>query len=203
MHHKKCILKVVSLRTNIYFDKKKNAYYNKKGIELMTADAIKNYYTVDDDPPFQHSKFKNKESVTVSAFNNECKMQQTAAEHDIAPKIFAFGVHNTKNISYGLIIMEKMDCTLKELLRCVYNIVPTEIHNPNPLITNAIIKLHEIGLYHGDISFANIGINVHHSTLVIKSCKLLDFYFAGNLTSENREKKTKQDLHKLIMQLSI
>lgn len=183
---KKCVIKMMTLINGIHYDKDSNKYYTGKGTILTN---YLDFYKKLNFKPFVHIHFLNKRAINIEKFSHEVSQQTKLAQHNLAPKIYSYGItHKVDGFKYCFIIMEKWETNVKDLLIC---------RGENPrlktmeteLINKHIDKLHKHDFYHGDLKPNNIGVNLLNGE--IKECIIFDCYTVrdiSNLTIEEKEK---------------
>ena len=181
---KKCIVKMLCLRTGAHYNKKNKAHYGSNGVKIPYETALIKYFLSDEKPPYLHSKFINRESVTVEDFCKEVSTQLEMVKLGLAPIIYDYGVtHTRRGIQYGIIVMEQMDITYKDYINTHPNL--DESKNID-LITDTIKELHSHGWYHGDLQFSNVGLKMSKSSGRITDCKLIDWFFCNKITKKSQ-----------------
>ena len=173
--HRNCIIKVQSLKTLAYYDKDEDTYYDHFHEKIDKSKALAIYYN-------SHivDRLHNRKSITGDEFLHEVNIQTLMAKHHLAPKIYHSSSFICGNIELCMIIMKKMDTTLKSFISLTKDkgIIP----NPKEKreVIKTITKIHQLGYKHGDLQANNIGININPSGQ-IKKCRILDWYFAQYL----------------------
>lgn len=192
----KCIIKILSIQNMNYYLRSGDKYVIN-GIEskLPKEVIINKYYNRKNDnlPYYLHSHFKNKHSIHYDNFKSEVDTMLEISKLNITPNIFKYGITDIINgFQYGIIVMEKMDISLKNYLNIYKNIKPKYVND----IKNTIKILHDNNWYHGDLQFSNICLNIIDSIVV--ECKLIDFYHTTKMNEDNKNNLKKQDLRKII-----
>ena len=84
----------------------------------------------------------------------------------IAPEVYSYGIHQSSDIHYGFIVMEKVDCSLKDIY-----LVRELHHSESKIIDDLIHELHEkYEIIHGDLKPSNIGVFLDKNGKVISGC---------------------------------
>ncbi|AYV76393.1 MAG: protein kinase [Terrestrivirus sp.] len=158
-----CIIKIVSISQN---DKRVNASDEFTLIDDNYHEENTNY----------NDFFMDKKQMDYDTFMVEAKGLTGLSKVKMGPDFFGYytqgftgtGDDNTKSL-YGFLIMEKIDCSVKQIL-----IERSTNHEENKFIDNAIRKLHnEYGIVHGDLKPSNIGIILNNNGTV-KKCVFFD-----------------------------
>jgi hypothetical protein len=164
-----CIIKMIMLTTGVHFDKNKQEYYDGLGHQLTKMETSI-FFDHDDHDPFHHSQFSHRRSMTKEAFFDELCELQFLSQLEIAPKVYGYGICDRSfDIHYAFIVMEKLDCSLKDIL-----LVRQLEHSESKIVQAAIEKLHiDHGLTHGDLKPSNIGLFLDQNQK-IKNCLFFD-----------------------------
>jgi hypothetical protein len=152
---KTCVVKMIMLKSGLYYDK-----FTNENAE---------FYKRDERYPFAHTKFLNHKAMAEEQFTQEIKELEYLSKNKIGPKFFGSFSINRFGLHYGFIVMEKIDCSIKEVLVKRY-LTDEEIS----LIGDTISLLHNIhNKVHGDLKPSNIGAFVDENG-IIKKCVFLD-----------------------------
>lgn len=161
---KNCALKIVILDTGIHKRKDKNYYNNNKRLNKSTAVKYFTGGTI----PFEHKRYKNMKTLKYNKFLNEVDKFQILSNLNLSPQIYSSGIIKNYDIHYGYILMEKADCTLKDIIH------KRDIKNYEfKIINENINKLHSLRYIHGDFKPSNIGVYLNTNQEIYK-CQLLD-----------------------------
>lgn len=160
-----CVVKMIMLTTGIHFDKTERVYRRPDGKKLDETTADK-YFNHNDAKPFLHVDFRHRRSMTPEAFTKEVDDLIGLDKLGIAPKVYGYGINRSHEIHYGFIVMEKIDCSLKDIY------LQRELtHSEDKLIRKLIDRLHDqFGIIHGDLKPSNIGVYLDKSGNIIDGC---------------------------------
>jgi len=163
--HHDCVIKMIMLTTGIHYDKNVNEYRTARNQSMTEAIADK-YFNHNDIKPFFHLDFRHRRSMTPQAFFKELDDLVNLSNFGIAPKVYGYGINQAHEIHYAFIVMEKVDCSLKDIyLRRDLN--PVE----GTIISKLIDQMHEkYGIIHGDLKPSNIGVYLNSSRQIINAC---------------------------------
>ena len=163
-----CIVKVVVLNTGVHYDKRTGKYYDgERRISRRTAGKV---FAGDFKAPYLHSRYREKKAMDVETFNRETEMMKTAGKLRLAPKLLDYwGDRTTYRIHYGVIVMERLSMTVKDIL-LERDLGSDELDT----IQLKIRKLHERGIRHGDLKPSNIAVNCD-SKGVIRKVRIIDW----------------------------
>lgn len=138
---KSCIVKMVKLDSGI-------------------TDSDNDIFSQCDNEPYNHTMFKNKKAMSIDYFNNEVKQLENLANLNMAPKLYKSWVCNKYDVHYGFIVMEKYDCSLKDII-IKRNLTLNERDSVNKMIN----KLHNMEYIHGDLKPSNMGVKLSHKSI--------------------------------------
>jgi tRNA A-37 threonylcarbamoyl transferase component Bud32 len=146
-----CVVKIVLIDTGIHYDRQYNSYLDND-IDISSRKAMT--YFFDDKKPYLQSKYIRRKSMSMRKFNHEVNMIRKMSIKRLAPKLLGSWVNNTSyKIHYGIIIMEQMTCTLKDI------ILRRDLEkNERNRVLIKINTLHNYGVTHGDLKPSNVGI---------------------------------------------
>jgi len=163
--HHDCVIKMIMLSTGIHYDKNAKEYHTPNGQPMTEAIADK-YFNHNDEKPFFHIDFRHRRTMTPEEFFKELDECVYLANIGIAPKIYGYGIHRTYEIHYGFIVMEKVDCSLKDLY-LKRELDPHECK----IIKDLIEQMHEKHeIIHGDLKPSNVGVYLDKNGLVVDAC---------------------------------
>lgn len=165
--NERCVIKVVVLNTGIHYDKRKGKYYEGEN-RISERSALK-AFEHDDHAPFLHTRYKKKKAMDIDVFNHEVKMIREVGNLRLAPKLLDYWINNTSRIHYGIIVMERLDMTVKDIL-LHRDLTSSELDH----IKRKISKLHRHGIKHGDLKPSNIGVKCDNSG-TIRKVKIIDW----------------------------
>lgn len=172
-----CVIKVVVLDTGIHYNKHDGKYYDGKN-HISERKALR-AFDHDADVPYLHTRYVKKKAMDVDVFNHEVKMIKAVAKLELAPKLLNYWTNKkTSRIHYGIIVMQKLDMTVKDVL-LRRNLTSPELDYIKLKINN----LHEHGIKHGDLKPSNIGVNCDDSGK-IRRVRIID-WAKGEYTNNN------------------
>jgi RIO-like serine/threonine protein kinase len=156
---------MIMLTTGIHFDKTTQEYRRPDGVK-MTNSAAERFFNHNDEKPFLHTDFRHRRSMTPEAFSKEIDELVGLGTLGIAPKVYGYGVNRFHQIHYGFIVMERVDCSLKDIY------LKRGLHHEEDLILQQLIDcLHnKHGLIHGDLKPSNIGVYLDTNGRIINAC---------------------------------
>jgi len=162
---KNCVVKMIMITTGIHYDKTEQEYRTPNEEKIGEKIAEK-YFGHNDSKPFLHMDFRHRRSMTPEAFFKEIDELVSLGKFGIAPKVYGYGINRSHEIHYGFIVMEKIDCSLKDIY------LKRELHHDeDQIIKNLINRLHnEYGIIHGDLKPSNIGVYLGPNGHVINAC---------------------------------
>ena len=146
---------MVMLRTGLYYDSSNNKYIDGSKNNELDPIVAKKFFN-DDEIPFLHSKFKDHKAMNIESFNHEVKQLSHLSNNDLAPRVHGHCVVNKNGIHYGFIVMEKIDCSVKQIIlnrdltndedNIIKNLIH-ELHNNHSIVKMVILKPSNIGVY--------------------------------------------------------
>lgn len=164
--HKPCVIKMLMLKTGLYYDKDNNVYIDSKG-KVESSIAKKSF--IDEEAPFLNSEFKNHKALDIESFNNEVKSLSYLTQYGLSPELYQYSIINRNGIDYGFIVMERADCSIKDIL-----LKRSLNDDEKDLIKETIYKLHyDHNLIHGDLKPSNIGVFLDDNGYIVK-CIFID-----------------------------
>lgn len=159
------------LTTGIHYDKI-NQQYRSADQKIMTESQAEHYFDHNEAIPFNHIDFRHRHSMSLEAFFKEVDDQIRLKQLDMAPKIYGYGLNREHEIHYGFIVMEKIDCSLKDV--CLKRKQSSLSHllncHENRVIIQLIDDLHHQGMIHGDLKPSNIGITFDPNGQIKRAC---------------------------------
>lgn len=160
-----CAIKMIMLTSGIHYDKNIGEYMTSSG-DMLPEDQINRYFDHNDPIPFMNIDFRHRRSMTPEAFLSEIDDLIGLSKLGIAPIVYGYGINLSHDIHYGFIIMEKVDCSLKDIYLS-RNLSKKE----NKLVIQAIEQLHdEHGIIHGDLKPSNIGVYLDTNRKIQRVC---------------------------------
>jgi serine/threonine protein kinase len=139
-----------------------------KMVVLESGETDKKYFQNNNRPPFLHTEFLEKKSISNTKFLYEVDAYIFLAQLGLAPEVYISGIITKFPIHYGYIISERLNCSVKDIL------LKRELKGREKRkIRHLIEKLHKIGVVHGDMKPSNIGVYLKDGC--IKKCYFLDF----------------------------
>ena len=145
----------------------------------------------DDNIPYLHREFKNRKQMTREKFNYEVAQLKLLSEMRLAPVLFdAWICEKLFSIKYGFIVMERMDCSVKDIL-LKRNLKREEQNLIDDLID---IAHHKYKVFHGDMKPSNIGVYLD-SRGYIRECIFLDCAKVRNLKKYDKNVARRMVIH--------
>jgi serine/threonine protein kinase len=160
-----CVIKMIMLTTGFHYDKTSKEYRTPHGRKINETIA-EQYFNHNDKRPFYHMDFRHRRSMTPPAFFKELEELINLGKLGIAPEVYSYGINQSFDIHYAFIVMEKIDCSLKDiyLTRDLH-------HDERTIIKNLIDTLHDHHeIIHGDLKPSNIGVFLDRDKRVINGC---------------------------------
>lgn len=181
-----CVVKMIMLTTGIHYDKDLKEYQTPQKTRICEAFADK-YFNHNDAKPFYHTDFRHRRSMTPEAYFKEVDDLINLSRLGIAPKVYGFGINHSYPIHYGFIVMDKVDCSLKDIY-----LTRDLTDNESTIIKEIIDRLHnKHGFIHGDLKPSNIGVYLDKQGKVINAC----FFDCQKI--KHREQCTPEEFKKL------
>lgn len=148
-------------------------YENKRCVvKMIVIDSGKTkgkYFKENDKAPFLHKEFRDKKSLSPHEFKHEVDAYLKFDKLGIGPKIYDYGIHKEYDIHYGIVVMERLDCSIKQIL------MERELnHKEHEIVDKLIDKMHnKHEIVHGDMKPSNIGVYLNEKG-EIKECYFFD-----------------------------
>jgi hypothetical protein len=165
-----CVIKIIVMNTGIHYDKDKNIYCDGNK-NIVPHNTLMTYFgktrrTYSDQ--LNHHVFKHKRPMSKSTFEHEVTSLSKLADLNIAPKVYGYGYSNTQTcpIHYGIIVMEKADCSLKDIY--LKRNLKTDEDSIIETLIDTLHKTHK--MTHGDMKPSNIGVYLDETGEIIKCC---------------------------------
>jgi hypothetical protein len=160
-----CVIKMIMLTTGYHFDKDKGVYHSPHD-RVIGEDEANTYFGHNNDKPFWHLDFRHRRSMTPEAFLYELDAMVRLGELKMAPHIYGYGIDRSHAIHYGFIVMERVDCSLKDIY------LKRELHShERHIVCDLIDTLHfKHGILHGDLKPSNMGVYLDSDGLIKKGC---------------------------------
>ncbi len=174
-----CVIKMVALTSGIHYDKEEKKYINHLGQHIAKKKNPPELFQKDHIIPYLHTEFQQRKAMTRPNFIQEVTQLIRMNQFKIAPKVFGYGICDQLfAIHYGFIVMEKMDCSVKDiLLKRDLN------HQEFNIIKQTIDTMHKThGMVHRDMKPSNIGVNLC-GLGQIKKCLIFDCQKVANKTN--------------------
>lgn len=168
---KKVAIKMVQLKTGIYWDKE-NSICAKGESGKKISNKYKKIFKSDDGIPFAHFEFMDHRPVSINRFENEAEsLYKYGNKYKIAPKYYGQTIKEMDNgIHYGFLVMELMDCSMKDII-----VKRDFTENEEKIIKKLINKMHrKYECVHRDLKPSNI-CGLLDSNGEVYKVKLIDF----------------------------
>lgn len=150
---------------------------------------LKKYFEKNDTNPFRHKDFRHRRAMTKQAFLKEVTELTHLGCLGMAPTVYGYCFSNQSNpIHYGFIVMEKVDCSVKDVL------LKRSLEQSEEKIINQLINyLHnQYGSVHGDLKPNNIGVYLNKNRVIERAC----FFDCQKI--KHKEKYSPLEFQKLI-----
>lgn len=167
-----CVIKMIMLTTGIHYDKNEDKYKMGSGRTWSNAGRadMPPAFQVNSNEPFLHTEFCHRRSMTPHAFQHEVDTLNRLGLEGLAPRVYGYGVCDKYYaIHYGFIIMERLDCSVKDIL-----IKRALTDAENKLVKKTINSLHEEHkMVHRDMKPSNLGAYLDTNGM-IRRCYVFD-----------------------------
>lgn len=188
-YDKTCAIKVVMLKNGLYYDQKNDVYIDgHNNHEINRSAAIR--YFVNEEIPFLHNQYIERKGTKIESFNNEIKQLLYLNKYNLSPELYGYCIIKKGPFYYGFIVMDKVDCSLKQIIlrRSLTN-------NEENIVKNLIYNLNSRLITHGDLKPSNIGVYLNKYSY-IKRCVFLDLSSVKQYNKKNKsfKKRVKHDL---------
>lgn len=107
--------------------------------------------------------------MSLEAFFKEVDDQIRLRQLGLAPKVYGYGLNREHEIHYGFIVMEKIDCSLKDVCLKRKQTPLLSCHEKR-VITQLIDDLHQHEMIHGDLKPSNIGVTFGSNDQIKSAC---------------------------------
>lgn len=165
-----CAVKMVMLTSGYHHDKSKG-YRTGDGEKIPGGKkSTPQIFEQNGCVPFLHREFRGRQSMTREAFMCEAKELINLSQLKLAPRVYGYGICDKLfPIHYGFIVMEKMDCSLKDIF------LQRSIDSDEFAIVKEAVDTmhHKHQIVHKDMKPSNMGINVDSQGRV-KKCLMFD-----------------------------
>lgn len=158
---KKCVMKVVILNTGIHYNKLDDSYYDGK--KKISHEKAMRHIDNDGPVPFLYHKYKKRKAMSESDFHHEVNMMKKVSKLHLAPKVYGSWIENKGELSFGIIVMEKLECTVKDII--LRRVIRRKELN---LVISKINLLHQYKIKHGDLKPSNIGVKLDRDGFISK-----------------------------------
>lgn len=164
-----CAVKIVTLKTGIYYDKKSKIYMDGNTNQRIDQSIAKEKLREIGHPFIDNDDFENHKAMELSSFNNEMNGLIHLNQYKLTPKYYGYCIINMNGVNFGLIFMQKVEATIKDIL-LKRKLTSKEEY----IIEKTINKFHyKYGMIHNDLKPANIGVFMD-SKFLIKQCVFID-----------------------------
>ena len=160
---KSCIVKMVKLESGV-------------------TDSEDDIFSQCDNEPYNHTMFKHKKAMSLDYFNHEVEQLENLANLKMAPELYKSWICNKHDVHYGFIVMEKYDCSLKDII--IKRNLSSEERN---MVNKLVAKLHGMGYVHGDLKPSNMGVRM--SSKNIASLCFFDCSKVKNITNLSKHEQ--------------
>lgn len=148
--------------------------------------------TSKNDVPFIHELFDNKKPMNTEKFIYEATQIMKLSRLGLAPNVHTHFVCDLSEIQYGFIVMDRMDCSIKDI------IVKRKVNKSEEAIIAAFIKTAHIDnkVSHGDMKPSNFGVKLSDQGTIIE-CRFLDCAkatFRNDMSSKKFKELCKKDI---------
>ena len=163
-------VKVVVLTAGVYYDRAEKCY--RDGSRQNQECKSTCFNRVNKTPPFHHALYKKRKAMPIYEFLKEVEQQTQLASLGLGLKVYdsiitmepesADSVQGeSQKIIYGMIIMDIVDCSLKQV------IIQRDLTAKEQAIIEDLKKrMAEVGIIHGDFKPSNLGIKFSRVALV-------------------------------------
>ena len=147
------------------------------------------YFEKNDPDPFRHREFRHRRAISRQAFLHEVTELTHLGLLNLAPKVYGYYFSDcSAPIHYGFIVMEKVDCSLKEILS-QRGLEKSE----EEIINQTINQMHQsYGSVHGDLQPTNIGVYLNSVGQINRVC------FFDCQKVKHKEKYSHREFQKLV-----
>jgi len=160
-----CVTKMIMLTTGPHYDKDYKVHRYDDGKE-MDEDIVEKYFGHNDEKPYYHKDFRHRRSVTPEVFLKELENLILLGKLKIAPEVYGYGVNISHGVHYGIIVMERADCSLKD----IYLTRDLSIQEEQIIIDLVNLLHNTYEMIHGDLTPSNIGVYLSHEKKISNAC---------------------------------
>lgn len=154
-------------------------------------DDAQHRYKKSSTKPFIHELFDKHKSMSKHDFNYEGEQLINLSKLGLSTKVYDVTTFERNNISYGFIIMDRFDCSLKDIIQS-RNLDSDE----ERIIYDKINAMHKVHfIIHGDMKPSNIGVNLNKNGK-ISECFIMDCQkvkYQKDLSKSKRKHLIKRD----------
>lgn len=160
-------VKMVVLRSGHYYDHNKGIYKTGHNSDdssdsssssdssiSTNEEGIPKCFQQSDSKPFLHSEFVGKRSMPKKKLVKEFMALSEMHKMGLGPIFYEVFVVKDYEVHYAFLIMELMDCSLKDIL-----LKRPLLEVERNLIKETIDKMHNMGIVHGDLKPSNLGVS--------------------------------------------
>jgi len=154
------------------------AFWSEEAKKLVRHNEIPiGYYRIPSNC-FRLEEFFRKVPVKKDRYNNEIITLQRLGKSSITPKLFhhftlKIGLNGRDSMNIGVIIMEKVDCTLESIVK------ERELDKNEVKLAVEFLKSFSGGFVHGDFKVGNIGVNLNRDKKIKQFIVLDNDYVKG------------------------
>ena len=161
-----CVVKMVLLSSGAHYNLEKKIYYH--GHNKINGHV--GIFEQNENKPYYHTYFAQRRCMSESAFLTEANNLVKMSQINLSPAVYGVWIENHQDhADYGFIVMDRADCSLKDLL-LTRHLTKSE----NKVVINLINTMHEkYHLVHRDLKPSNIGV-YFDDDMRIDKCRLFD-----------------------------
>lgn len=181
----RCVIKIMPLSTGIYYDTKKSMYVNGMSPVPIDQNEIQQYVNRIKFP-FDHCNPQVFKQIRRKMFFKEIHGLKQLYEYGLTPEYYGYCIKIIDNFHFGLILMERKQCSVKDIL-LKRELKISEMN----IIENIISKLHnECHFVHNDLKPSNICVSLNEMN-EIEKCVFIDVGKLENLEEIHDDEEVK------------